>query len=617
MGLLGSCWICGRRRAHAGRKGMSATLAGRRAVKRFTDRGYLGYAGLAVAIALLLVVLTPIGIAVITAFRSAPVGEPGVWTLAPFHAAVTDPTAVHTLLNTVEYALGAACLALVLASVMAWTVTRVQIPGKRVLRLLPLLSLALPNLIKDIAWIQLYSPRSGLVNVFLQQVVGVHGPFNIYTMWGMIAVTGTYVTPVAYLILLAPFESLDPSLEEASLSAGVSRVRTQLAINARVLMPAFASAFALTLIIVAGTFEAPTLIGLPGGISTYVSSIYRALESTIPNFSLASAMSVWYLLLTFLIFAFYVRSTRREQRFVTVTGRGPQKTARIPRWLAVVLVGIMLLYFAVAFVLPLVLSVVTLFVPIYTLQAGHFTGTWSLHIIRTVLSEKINQQAIVGSAEVACIVAVFAALAGAVLSFVALKTRVRGRRVAEIVGTIPVAMPGLVFSVTILISFVTITVIRPFYNTLVPMIVVDVLVALPFTVRIISAALIQIDTDLIRASAVCGARTFRTITRILVPLVRGALVNALIIGFVIGYRELSAILLIAPTNRTFIPPLAWGYWSQGLFDEANVLNLVTIVVPLSVAGAALALRALSRKLHAAWASRSSSAVRLATEPVTP
>jgi iron(III) transport system permease protein len=169
-----------------------------------------------------------------------------------------------------------------------------------------------------------------------------------------------------------------------------------------------------------------------------------------------------------------------------------------------------------------------------------------------------------------------------------------------------------------LISFVTITFIRPFYNTLVPMIVVDVLVALPFTVRILSAALIQIDTDLIRASAVCGARTFRTVTRVLVPLVRGALVNALIIAFIIGYRELSAILLIAPTNGNFIPPLAWGYWSQGLFDETNVLNLVTVVVPLSVAGAAVALRLLGRKAHAAWAARSSSRVRFAQAgPTTP
>jgi iron(III) transport system permease protein len=590
---------------------MSALAARLLVGRRFADRGYFGYIGVALAALLLLVVLTPIGIAVLTSFRSAPVGEPGVWTLASYRAAVGDSTAAHTLLNTVEYALGAASLALILASIMAWTVTRVQIPGKRVLRMLPLLSLALPNLIKDIAWIELYSPRSGLVNVFLQQVVGVHGPFNIYTMWGMIAVTGTYVTPIAYLILLAPFESLDPSLEEASLSSGVSRLKTQFAINARVLMPAFASAFALTLIIVAGTFEAPTLIGLPGGITTYVASIYRALENTTPNFPLASAQAVWYLLLTFLIFWFYVRSTRREQRFVTVTGRGPQKTARIPAWLAAVLVALMLFYFAIAFVLPLLLSLVTLFVPIYTLQAGHFTGTWSLHIVRTVLGEKINQQAIRGSAEIACFVAVFAALAGAVLSYVALKTRVRGRRVAEIVATIPVAMPGLVFSVTILISFVTIGFIRPFYNTLVPMIVVDVLVALPFTVRILSAALIQIDTDLIRASAVCGARPFRTVTRILVPLIRGALVNALIIAFIIGYRELSAILLIAPTNGNFIPPLAWGYWSQGLFDEANVLNLVTIVVPLSVAGVVLLLRRVLRMTLKAWASRSPTAVRFA------
>lgn len=572
--------------------------------RRFSNRGYFGYLGLGVAVCLLLIVLVPIVVVVLTSFRTAPIGEPGTWTLDQYRAAVTDSTAAHTLWNTVQYAFGAATLALVLATVMAWTVTRVQIPGRRILRVLPLLSLALPNLIKDIAWIQLYAPRSGLVNVFLQQVVGVHGPFDIYTMTGMIAVTGVYVTPIAYLILLAPFESLDPSLEEASLSAGVSRLRTQFAINARVLLPAFASAYALTLIIVAGTFEAPTLIGLPGGISTYVAAIYRALETTTPNFSLASAQSAWYLLLTFLIFWGYVWSTRREQRFVTVTGRGPQKTARVPGAVAAFLVAILIMYFAVAFVLPLLLSVISLFVPIFQLQAGHFfSGNWSLDIIHRVLSEQTNRDAIRNSAQIACIVAVLSTLAGAVLSYVALKTRVRGRRVAELVATIPVAMPGLIFSVTILISFVTISAIKPLYNTWAPMIVVDVLVALPFTVRIVSAALIQIDTDLIRASAVCGARAWTTVRRVLMPLIRGALVNALIIGFIIGYRELSAILLIVPTNTNFIPPLAWGYWTQGLFDEANVLNLVTITVPLAVATVVVGIRWAGRRAHTFWSSR--------------
>ncbi len=597
---------------------MSAVTARSRVVRRVTDRGYVGYLGLAVAIALLIVVLTPIMIAVLTSFRSAPISAPGHWTLAAYRAAITDPTATHTLVNTVEYAFGAATFALVLASVMAWTVTRLDVPGKRVLRLLPLLSLALPNLIKDIAWIELYAPRSGLANVFLQQVVGVHGPFNIYTMKGLIVVTGMYVTPIAYLILLAPFESLDPSLEEASVSAGVSRLRTQFSINARVLLPAFASAYALTLIIVAGTFEAPTLIGLPGGITTYVSSIYRALENTTPDFPLASAQAVWYLLLTFIIFWGYIIATRREQQFVTVTGRGARKAASVPRWLSVVLVAIIIVYFVAAFLLPLLLSVVTLFVPIFELQAGRFlTGDWSLNIIRTVLSEKTNQQAIRSSAELACIVAVLSTIAGSVLAFVALKTRIRGRRVAEIVGTIPVAMPGLVFSVTILISVISISFLKPFYNTLVPMIVVDVLVALPFTVRIVSTALIQIDTDLIRASASCGAGTWRMVTRILIPLLRGALVNALVIGFIIGYRELSAILLIAPTNSNFIPPLAWGYWTQGLSDEANVLNLVTIAVPLGVAAVVLGLRWLGAKGHTAWVSRGPSAVSFEPETATP
>lgn len=100
--------------------GVRAITARSRFVRRVADRGYIGYLGLAVAIALLIVVLTPIMIAVLTSFRSAPISAPGHWTLNAYRAAVTDPTATHTLVNTVEYAFGAATFALVLASVMAW-----------------------------------------------------------------------------------------------------------------------------------------------------------------------------------------------------------------------------------------------------------------------------------------------------------------------------------------------------------------------------------------------------------------------------------------------------------------------------------------------------------------
>jgi iron(III) transport system permease protein len=354
------------------------------------------------------------------------------------------------------------------------------------------------------------------------------------------------------------------------------------------------------LIVVAGTFEAPTIIGLPGGINTYMSSIYRSLTTSIPNFPLASAQSVFYLVLTFSIFVGYMRATRREQSFVTVTGRGPRKVARVSTGLKALLIGFILFYFFVCFILPVGLSIVGLFVPIYELQAGRLTGDWSLDIIRGVLSQPVSRRALVGSFQVACLVSVFAVLIGTIISFIALKTRVRGRRVAEIVGTLPVAMPGLVFSVTVLIAFVSISAISPLYNTMVPMVTVDVLVALPFTVRILSAALIQIDTDLFQASASCGARAWRTTTRIVLPLLRAALINGLVISFMIGFRELSAILMIAPTNGDFIPPLVWNNWANGLLDEVHVLLVASMVVPLAVAGAvygALGLWRLSRPIR--------------------
>jgi iron(III) transport system permease protein len=568
-------------------------------------RGYFGYVGLALAVALLIAVIVPLSIDVVTSLRTAPVGSPGSLTLANYRSVLGDPTAAHLLLNTLIYAVGSASIAMILASVFAWTVTRVALPARRILRVLPLLSLAVPNLLKDIAWIQLYSSRSGLANLAIDSVFHTHtSVFNIYSMFGLIVVTGVYVVPVPYLIMLAPFESLDLSLEEASVVAGVSRWRTLVAINARVLVPALLSAYALSLIVVASTFEAPQLIGLPAGVTTYMSAIYRSLTSAVPNFPLASAQAAWYLCLTFVIFLVYLRATRREQRFVTVTGRGGQRTAHVPDWLRVGLVGLLLVYFALAFVLPIALTAMTLFVPIYQLQAGHFHGVWNLHIIRTVLSDPVNRRALSTSIEVAFIVSFLAVAAGGVLSFIALKTRLRGRRLAEFVGMLPISMPGMVISVMVLITFLGLTPLRRFYETLVPMIFVDTLVALPFTTRIFSAALIQIDGDLLSASLVCGASSLRTLRQILMPLMRKAGINAFVISFVIAFRELGAVILIIPANRNLIPPLTWIYWTSGDYDPVGVMNALTVVVPLCIGGAILAIVWIGRRVRSRLFNRS-------------
>ncbi|MGI0079564.1 MAG: ABC transporter permease subunit, partial [Nitrososphaerales archaeon] len=139
-------------------------------------------------------------------------------------------TATNTpslVINTLEYGGGGAALGLVLGTIFAWFMERTDIPAKKFLRLLPVLPLTLPLVVKGFAWISLFSPYIGLVNVFLESTFHLtRPPLNIYSMAGMIFAFGVGGIPIAYLLMEGAFHAIDPSLEEASRASGAGTFRT-------------------------------------------------------------------------------------------------------------------------------------------------------------------------------------------------------------------------------------------------------------------------------------------------------------------------------------------------------------------------------------------------------
>src|SRR3546814_9469753 len=86
--------------------------------------------------------------------------------------------------------------------------------------------MAIPPFLLAIGWILLLSPRIGVINVFLRDMLGLEpAPFNIYSVTGMIFVPALSLVPSNFLILSPAFRNMDLSLEEAAMTAGASRYR--------------------------------------------------------------------------------------------------------------------------------------------------------------------------------------------------------------------------------------------------------------------------------------------------------------------------------------------------------------------------------------------------------
>jgi iron(III) transport system permease protein len=121
----------------------------------------------------------------------------------------------------------------------------------------------------------------------------------------------------------------------------------------------------------------------------------------------------------------------------------------------------------------------------------------------------------------------------------------------------------------------------PLYGTLTIVIVVYTISRISFATRIINNSLAQIHPELEEAAFAGGLRVFQVIRKILLPLLKPALVYAWLWMALLCYRELTmASVLVTNQNNVTLPMIVWGLWLGGSLNKAAAANLVILVFML-------------------------------------
>jgi iron(III) transport system permease protein len=475
------------------------------------------------------------------------------YTLSYITNVFTSKTTVSLIVNTLEYGGGGAALGLVLGTIFAWFMERTDVPAKKFLRLLPVLPLTLPLVVKGFAWISLFSPYIGLVNIFLEQTFALKSaPLNIYSMAGMIFAFGVGGIPLAYLLMEAAFHAIDPSLEEASRASGAGTFRTLFRVTLPMISPQLLTAFLLLFIIGIENFDYPFLFGEQGSIFTLATQVYNEVN-IYRSFTYASAYSLIFMIITFIMISIYLWSVRRAFRFVVVTGKAAQQTIfRLGKWrwggLAICL-GMMFF----AFILPMTMIVLISFVPYYTV--GGATGPFAvlnLNNYYQMFSLSLFQVSILNSFEVSFEAAVITTLIATVMSYVLVKGKTRFKRILEYIAAVPLAFPGIVYSIGLIWTFVSIPFLGSLYGSIYVMLWAMVIIWLPYSIRFVSSSLVQISDELEEAASVMGSGWLRTFPRIVAPLLKSGIVNSFIYVFADSFRELGAVVLLSTGNTVLM-----------------------------------------------------------------
>ena len=205
---------------------------------------------------------------------------------------VTGRLYVQALKNSLILGAWTGLFSLVIGVALAWAVSRTDVPGKALIQVTASLSYLSPPFLTAIAFVYLFSPNAGLINVLMRDVLGLPWlTFNVFSMTGLVLVTVLHTFPFVYLLASSALLSVDASYEEAAQILGASKLRTAFSVTAPLVAPAILSGTLLAFVNAIALFGSQAIIGLPGRIVTLPTRIY-ALFDYPPEYGLASALSL-------------------------------------------------------------------------------------------------------------------------------------------------------------------------------------------------------------------------------------------------------------------------------------------------------------------------------------
>jgi iron(III) transport system permease protein len=452
-------------------------------------------------------------------------------------------------------------------------VARTNVPGKRLIQITGSLSYLSPPFLMAIAFVNLFSPNAGLINVLMRDVLDLPWlTFNVFSMAGLVAVTVLHTFPFVYLLASTALQGIDASYEEAAQILGAGKWRTAFLITAPLVAPAILSGTLLAFVNSIALFGSQAIIGLPARIVTLPTRIY-ALFDYPPQYGLASALSLVFILIT-VAALFMQRRFLAKRSFVTLGGKGsrPQLVNLGPaRW--------------VVFAFCVVVFIFAIVLPYSALIAVSLSKSWGLDFWKgltfanykfVLFDYDVTRRAIVNSLFLAIVAATIAVLIGAIVGWIDLRTKLPGRRFLDYISLVPLGLPGIVMAVALIQFWLAMPI--ALYGTLTILLLAYTGRYIPLGVRAANASLRQIDGSLEESARILGASWGMTMREVTLPLIRPGLFAGWLLIFVPAIQELSASILLFSSNSITLAVAVFNLYETGYTEPVAALAMINVVI---------------------------------------
>src|SRR3954463_12979008 len=503
------------------------------------------------------------------------VRPPTAYGLDNFNSLLSYP---QILLNTLTVSVAATVMALVFGFVMAWILTRTNVPGRRFFEQVMVVPYYLTPLLGALAWSLLGTPESGFLNQVYRALGGTGALIDVTGPIGIAWVMAMFEGSVAFVMIGAVMKSMDPSLEEASQVIGGGRLRTMLKVTLPLVAPGVLGAGIFVFAEMLGSFSAALVLGLPNRFYVITTAIYQLVSQYPPRIPLAAAMGVSLFAVMFLMLFLY-RRLIAGRSYVTISSKAfrprVMDVGRL-RWL---LFAVCVFYVLLSVALPLMTLA---FASVQKIAVAFpAASNWTLANYQTAFTMNAVRAALGNSLLLGVATASIGVVLMGLISWLIYRSRLPGSGFIEYLVMFPQAVPRLVFAFGMMWAWIVFPI--PIYGPLWLLPIPYFTVFLPLGVRTISGVMLQIDKSLEECAQMCGAPWGYRIRTVTIPLLWPGLIAAWLLLFVASIRELGAsILLMGPHSKVITPSIVESWFASSTELTAAMALIQTLVVAIAV-----------------------------------
>ncbi|SCW93460.1 ABC transporter permease subunit [Ancylobacter rudongensis] len=470
------------------------------------------------------------------------------------------------LVKTLATSFGAAAIGCLIAYPMAYYAARVVQKNRSVLVLLVIIPLWISLLMRVFAW-RMILGQNGILNSALVGSGLLDQPSEAFLYTGFsVLLTYTYISiPFCFIAIFTGLEKIPHALIEASQDSGASSWQTFRHVVWPLSRPSVAIGFSLAFLMTVGDYVTPSMVG--GIDGTMIGMVIASQFGIANNWPYGAAIAVCLMVSVGVVLALVMWAGQTRGVLTGDEGaRPPAATHRLTSGKRLLRAGGRVL-FALPYLFlyaPLAIMVLMSFND-STVQAFPLSGA-TLRWYAELAGDQPMLAAVQRSLIVGFLVVLVSGVAATGFAFALHYGRVRRARFFEFALAVPVAIPGVVLGIVMVLA----TQLAQIPSGVGRIVIGQASFVMPVMLMIILARLRRLDGALLEASMDSGANHWQSFVHVLFPSIRGAIIGGALLGFTLSADDVMVTLFLAGTSPT-LPIWVWNQMRFGFTPSVNAI----------------------------------------------